>query len=161
MASTVAVTVNGVLRAIDNEPGRTLLDALRHELCLTATRFGCGEGLCGACTVISNGRAITACNTPLWSVAGHQVTTLEGLGDAARPHPLQQAFIDEQAMQCGYCVSGIIMAAAALLATRPDASALDIRAALENNLCRCGAHNRMLRAIMRAAVMMRSEAADG
>ncbi len=160
LESAVELTVNGMERCLAGDPQRTLLDALREGLGLRATRFGCGEGLCGACTVIVDGRAITACNTPLWSTAGKTVTTLEGLGDSANPHPLQQAFIDEAAMQCGYCVSGIIMAAAALLAANPDATPADMRAALENNLCRCGAHNRMLRAIERAAVVLKGHSAS-
>ncbi|MGL4635387.1 MAG: (2Fe-2S)-binding protein [Beijerinckiaceae bacterium] len=153
--------VNGLARQISSDPDRTLLDVLRTDLDLKATRFGCGEGLCGACTVIVDGRAVTTCNTPLWSVEGKSITTLEGLGSEIKPHPLQQAFIDAQAMQCGYCVSGIIMSAAALLMAKPEASDYDIRTALENNLCRCGAHNRMLRAITKAAADLRGEAARG
>jgi nicotinate dehydrogenase subunit A len=161
MPESVSFTVNGVDRVVSGAPDRSLLDILRHGLGLTAARFGCGEGQCGACMVIVDGRAVTACNMPAWSLSGKSVKTLEGLGDAARPHPLQQAFIDEQAMQCGYCVSGIIMAAAALLARQPAASDDDIRAALDHNLCRCGAHNRMLRAIERAASIMKSDAGVG
>jgi nicotinate dehydrogenase subunit A len=161
MAAAVALTVNGAVQRISGDPDRMLLDVLREGLGLKATRFGCGEGLCGACTVMVDGRALTACNTPLWSVAGKSIITLEGLGDAAHPHPLQQAFIEAQAMQCGYCISGIIIAAAALLRARPNPSLADIRAALENNLCRCGAHNRMLHAIQKAALVLSSEAVDG
>jgi nicotinate dehydrogenase subunit A len=157
MAGAIELTVNGAACAIVGDADRTLLDVLRHELGLTATRFGCGEGHCGACIVIVDGCAVTACATPLWSMTGRSVTTLESLGDAARLHPLQQAFIDEQAMQCGYCVSGVIMAAAALLAANPSPSDTEIRRALENNLCRCGAHNRMLRAILRASATMRGK----
>jgi nicotinate dehydrogenase subunit A len=157
MADAVELTVNGVARRIGGDHDRMLLDVLRCELALTATRFGCGEGLCGACMVMADGQAVTACNMPIRSMAGRNVTTLEGLGEAGRLHPLQQAFIDEQAMQCGYCISGVIMAAAALLATKPSPSDTEIRAALDNNLCRCGAQNRMLRAIARAAAAMRGE----
>jgi nicotinate dehydrogenase subunit A len=156
VSGAAEVTVNGVMRQIIGDQDRTLLDALRQDLGLISVHFGCGEGLCGACAVMVDGRPVTSCNTPLWSVAGRSITTLEGLGDADNPHPLQQAFIDEQAMQCGYCISGVIMAAAALLATNPEAGNAEIRAALENNLCRCGAHNRMLRAIARAAAVMRT-----
>lgn len=135
-----------------------LLDVLRSDFGLTATRFGCGEGLCGACHVIVDGRAVTACNTPVWSIAGKHVTTLEGLGTPDAPHPLQAAFIAAQAMQCGYCVPGILMSAAALLAVNPDPSDAEIRTALERNLCRCGAHNRMIRAILAAASQMKAVA---
>jgi nicotinate dehydrogenase subunit A len=152
---SISFMVNGVPQAC-GAPDALLLDVLRHDLGLTATRFGCGAGQCGACHVLVDGRAIPACTTPLWSVAGKAVTTLEGLGTAEAPHPLQEAFIAEQAMQCGYCVSGIVMSAAALLAANPDPSDADIRAALDRNLCRCGAHNRMLRAIRRAAGRMRA-----
>jgi nicotinate dehydrogenase subunit A len=157
MADPVELTVNGVARHVGGDPDRPLLDVLRCDLGLTATRFGCGEGLCGACTVMADGHAITACNRPIRSMAGRNITTLEGLGEAGRLHPLQQAFIDAQAMQCGYCVSGVIMAAAALLATNPSPSDTETRAALDSNLCRCGAQNRMLRAIARAAAAMRGE----
>jgi nicotinate dehydrogenase subunit A len=159
MASSFDLTVNGKPCAVASDPDRPLLDLLRHELDLKASRFGCGEGLCGACHVLVDGRAVTACNTPLWSVAGKTVVTLEGLGDAGNPHPLQQAFIDEQAMQCGYCISGIIISAAALLAMNPSPADHEIRAALDGNLCRCGSHNRILRAVDRAAAVMREQAA--
>ncbi len=155
MAKAVDLLVNGKLCSFAGDPDRLLLDALRHGLGLTASRFGCGEGLCGACHVLVDGRSVTACNTPLWSVAGRTVVTLEGLGDAADPHPLQQAFIDEQAMQCGYCISGIIISAVALLAANPAPTDHEIRFALDGNLCRCGSHNRILRAIQRAASVMR------
>jgi nicotinate dehydrogenase subunit A len=157
----LGLTINGGPRSVSGDPDRPLLDALRHDLDLKATRFGCGEGLCGACHVLVDGRAVTACNTPLWSVAGKSVVTLEGLGDVENPHPLQRAFIDEQAMQCGYCISGIIISAAALLAVNPAPSDMEIRAALDGNLCRCGSHNRILRAIHRAASVMREQAAHG
>jgi nicotinate dehydrogenase subunit A len=161
MTHTVELTVNGTARVIEDDADRTLLDALRTGLGLTAARFGCGEGLCGACTVMVDGRAVTACNTPLRSMAGCKITTLEGLGHGSQLHPLQQAFIDEQAMQCGYCISGIIMAAAVLLEMNPEPTDGQIRAALENNLCRCGAHNRILRAIALAATRVQSDASHG
>jgi nicotinate dehydrogenase subunit A len=154
MGEPITLRVNGAERQCGG-PERTLLDVLRRDLDLIATRFGCGEGLCGACHVLVEGHAVTACNTPLWSVAGKTVVTLEGLGSPDAPHPLQEAFIAEQAMQCGYCVSGIIMSAAALLEANPEPSDQEIRTALERNLCRCGAHNRMLKAIHRAAEQMR------
>lgn len=143
--------VNGVAQRIDAAPGTPLLAVLRDTLGLTGTRFGCGSGQCGACFVLVDNRAIAACDTPLWAVADKDVTTIEGLGTAEAPHPLQAAFIAEQAMQCGYCTSGIIMSAAALLAANPTPTETDVRTALDRNLCRCGAHNRMVRAVLRAA----------
>ena len=118
---------------------------------LKAARFGCGTGQCGACFVLIDGRAVASCDTPLWSAAGKKVVTLEGLGTPERPHPLQCAVIDEQAAQCGYCLSGVLVSAAALLEENavPDEAA--VRAALDRNLCRCGAHNRLVRAVLRAA----------
>lgn len=147
--------VNGADRPVEADPQSTLLSVLRGALGLSGPRFGCGEGECGACRVLVDGACITACDTPLWAVEGKEVTTLEGLGDESRPHPLQAAFLSEQAMQCGYCVSGIIMSAAALLSSNPDPTEDEVRHALARNLCRCGAHNRMVRAILKAAGGMR------
>ena len=113
--------------------------------------FGCGSGECGACYVLIDGRAVASCDTPLWSAVGKDVVTIEGLGAEGGLHPLQQAFIDEQAAQCGYCASGIIMSAAALLASNPAPTDVEIRTALDRNLCRCGTHNRIVRAVQRAA----------
>jgi len=124
---------------------------LRAELGLTGTRFGCGANACGACNVIIEGEAVASCDTPLWAAAGKRITTIEGLGTPEHPHPLQRAFLEEQAMQCGYCVAGILMSAAALLARKPEPTEAEVRAALDRNLCRCGAHNRMVRAVLRAA----------
>ena len=121
---------------------------------MIGAHYGCGAGECGACIVLVEDRALASCDTPLWSVAGKHVTTIEGLGNAQQPHPLQRAFIAEQAMQCGYCVPGIMMSAAALLKQNPDPTDADVRAALDRNLCRCGAHNRMVRAVLRAAADM-------
>jgi len=143
--------LNGVETTIDADPDRSLLDVLRAELGLKSPHFGCGAGECGACHVLLGDRAVTSCDTPLWSVADKDVTTVEGLGSAERPHPLQRAFIAEQAMQCGYCVSGIIVSAAALLMQNPSPTDIEIRAALDRNLCRCGSHNRMVRAVLHAA----------
>ena len=148
--------LNGVETDIDADPDTPLLAILRGELGLTGAHFGCGAGECGACNVIVGDHAITACDTPLWSVADKDVTTIEGLGDAQRPHPLQRAFIAEQALQCGYCVSGILMSAAALLKRNPDPTDTDVRTALDRNLCRCGSHNRMVRAVLRAAAEIRA-----
>jgi len=143
--------LNGVETHVDADPDRSLLDILRGELGMTGPHFGCGAGECGACNVLLGDRAVNACDTPLWSVADKDVTTPEGLGSVGRPHPLQRAFIAEQAMQCGYCVSGILISAAALLKRNPTPTDAEVRAALDRNLCRCGSHNRMVRAILRAA----------
>jgi len=148
---TIQFCVNGVERHVDAAPATPLLAILRDTLGLTGTRFGCGSGQCGACFVLIDNRAMAACDTPLWAVADKDVTTIEGLGTAEAPHPLQAAFIAEQAMQCGYCASGIIISAAALLAANPTPTETDVRTALDRNLCRCGAHNRMVRAVLRAA----------
>ncbi|MFM9973565.1 MAG: (2Fe-2S)-binding protein [Beijerinckiaceae bacterium] len=161
MNAALSLVVNGRPCTPQSDPELMLLDLLRGELGLMATRFGCGEGLCGACNVLADGRAVTACNTPVWSVTGKAITTLEGLGNRDNPHPLQQAFIDEQAMQCGYCISGIMISAAALLAVRPEPTDGEIRSALDANLCRCGAHNRIVRAVRRAAAAMRTGARRG
>jgi len=149
--------LNGVETDIDADPDTPLLTILRGQLGMTGPHFGCGAGECGACNVIIGDRAVSACDTPLWSVVDKDVTTIEGLGDAQQPHPLQRAFIAEQALQCGYCVSGILMSAAALLMRNPDPSDTDVRAALDRNLCRCGSHNRMVRAILRAAAEMQAQ----
>jgi nicotinate dehydrogenase subunit A len=115
------------------------------------THFGCGANQCGACNVLVGEHAVAACDTPLWAAAGKDVTTVEGLGTPERPHPLQRAFIGEQAMQCGYCISGILISAAALLKHNPAPSESEVRSALDRNLCRCGSHNRIVRAVLRAA----------
>ena len=146
--------LNGVETDIDADPDTSLLSILRGQLGMTGPHFGCGAGECGACNVIVGDRAVTACDTPLWSLADKDVTTIEGLGDPQKPHPLQRAFIAEQALQCGYCVSGILMSAAALLMRNPNPTDTDVRAALDRNLCRCGSHNRMVRAVLRAAAEM-------
>ena len=147
MADPIRFSVNGTDRAVDTAPETPLLYALRNDLELKGTRFGCGSGQCGACFVLVDGHAAPACDTPLWSVAGKAITTIEGLSR----HPLQQAFIDEQAAQCGFCTSGIIVSAAALLDKNPKPTETQVRAALDRNLCRCGSHNRMVRAVLRAS----------
>jgi nicotinate dehydrogenase subunit A len=146
--------LNGVETEVNADPDSSLLGALRGQLAMTGPHFGCGANECGACNVIVGNRAVAACDIPLWSVADKEVTTIEGLGSAEKPHPLQRAFIAEQALQCGYCVSGILMSAAALLKQNPKPSDADVRAALDRNLCRCGSHNRMVRAVLRAAAEM-------
>ena len=148
---SIRFRLNGVATELDADPDRSLLDILRGKLGLTGPHFGCGAGECGACNVIVGDHAVAACDTPLWSVADKDVSTLEGLGTAERPHPLQRAFIAEQAMQCGYCVPGIVMSAAALLMQNPNPTEAEVRTALDRNLCRCGSHNRMVRAVLRAA----------
>jgi len=154
---SIRFRLNGVETDIDADPDSSLLSILRGQLGMTGPHFGCGAGECGACNVIIGDRAVSACDTPLWSVSGKDVTTIEGLGDAQKPHPLQRAFIAEQALQCGYCVSGILMSAAALLMRNPDPTDTDVRAALDRNLCRCGSHNRMVRAVLRAAAEMQAQ----
>jgi nicotinate dehydrogenase subunit A len=151
---SVRFRLNGADTEVDADPDRPLLDILRGLLGLTGAHFGCGAGECGACNVMIGDRAVTSCDTPLWSVADKDVTTVEGLGTAERPHPLQTAFIAEQAMQCGYCISGILVSAAALLKQNPQPSDREVRAALDRNLCRCGSHNRIVKAVLRAAAEM-------
>ena len=148
--------LNGAETSVDADPDSPLLELLRGKLGLMGTHFGCGAGECGACHVIVGDRAITSCDAPLWSVADKEVTTLEGLGSAEKPHPLQRAFIGEQAMQCGYCVPGILISAAALLKQNPSPTEEEVRSALDRNLCRCGSHSRMVRAVLRAAAEMRA-----
>ena len=151
MTERVTLRVNGRAHEVAAEPSTPLLYILRNDLGLKGTRFGCGAGHCGACTVLVDGNAVQSCDTPLWSASGREITTIEGLGSAEHPHPLQQAFLGEQAAQCGYCINGIIMSAAALLKRTPQPTDAQIAAALDRNLCRCGTHVRILRAIHRAA----------
>lgn len=152
MARTIKLNVNGKAASVKvDDPRMPLLYALRGDLGLQGPRFGCGLGQCGACTVIVDGEAVRSCITPVGEVAGKRILTLEGLGTEAKPHPLQKAFIDEQAVQCGYCVNGMIMQAKAFLDRNPKPTEAQIREALGNNLCRCGTHLRMLRAVKRAA----------
>lgn len=143
--------LNGVETTVEADPEQTLLDLLRGTLGLGGTHFGCGANECGACYVMLGDRALASCDMPLWSVADMDVTTVEGLGTPAHPHPLQRAVIAEQAMQCGYCVPGILISAAALLKRNPSPSEAEVREALDRNLCRCGSHNRLVRAVLRAA----------
>ena len=147
----LTINVNGASHTVDAEAETPLLYVLRNDLKLKGARFGCGLGQCGACMVIIDGKAVTSCDMPLSAVAGKAITTIEGIGGGDRLHPLQQTFIEEQAAQCGYCVSGIIMTAKALLDATPRANDAEIKAALARNLCRCGTHQRILRAIQRAA----------
>ncbi|MSO66586.1 MAG: (2Fe-2S)-binding protein [Pseudolabrys sp.] len=149
--------VNGkpVSVALDNEE-TPLLNVLRNELGLMGTRFGCGLEQCGCCMVLIDGAPEKSCARPIWNVAGKQVTTIEGIGTPERPHPLQQAFIDEQAGQCGYCLAGILISAKALLARNASPTRAEIALALDGNICRCGSHNRIMRAVEKAAAQMRA-----
>ncbi len=147
----VSLKVNGATRSVPAEPDTPLLYVLRNDLELNGAKFGCGLAQCGACTVLVNGQATRSCVTPIDSLSNAEIVTLEGLGTAEKPHPLQRAFIAEQAAQCGYCINGMIMTAKALLDRNPRPSERDVREALATNLCRCGTHNRIVRAILRAA----------
>jgi len=147
----ITLTVNGKTHQVDVDADTPLLYVLRNELALNGAKFGCGLGQCGACTVLLDGQAVRSCQVPIGSVEGRAITTLEGLGTPEAPHPLQVAFIAEQVPQCGYCTSGIIMTAAALLLDVPRPTETELRAALDANLCRCGSHVRVLRAVLRAA----------
>lgn len=152
----IKLTVNGHEHALDAEPDTPLLYILRDQLALSGAKFGCGLGQCGACTVMLNGEAVFSCLTPLLLVAGKEVTTVEGLGTEGSPGPMQRAFIEEQAAQCGYCIAGMMMRAQALLRKNSNPSDPDIRTAMEPNLCRCGTHMRIMRAIKRAAALMKT-----
>lgn len=152
----IAFTVNGKSCSSATADNTPLLDVLRGEMGLTATRFGCGVNQCGACHVLLDGVSVPACDTPVWSVAGKTVVTVEGLGNAAAPHALQSALIAFQAGQCGYCLSGIQISAAALLARNPDPADHEVREALDQHLCRCGSHNRIVKAVRSAAAALRA-----
>ena len=148
----ITLNVNGKPATVNaDDPQMPLLYALRNDVGLHGPRFGCGLGQCGACTVLVDGKALRSCVMPVGAMAGARIVTLEGLGSPGKPHPLQQAFIAEQAVQCGYCINGMIMQAAALLQTNKKPSEQEIKTALAENLCRCGTHLRIVRAIKRAA----------
>ena len=151
-----ALLVNGERREVRTEQDTALLYVLRNHLGLKGTRFGCGLSLCGACLVLVDGRATYSCDTPLWAVLDKEITTVEGLGPADRPHPVTEALIAGQAAQCGYCISGVTIAAVELLSRSDDPSDAEVRAALDRNLCRCGAHNRIVRAVLAAAAELRA-----
>jgi nicotinate dehydrogenase subunit A len=156
MAKEFEFTLNGRLVGVtlDNEE-TPLLNVLRNKLGVMGTRFGCGLDQCGCCMVLIDGVPEKSCSKPMWSVAGKTVTTIEGLGTPDHPHPLQQAFLDEQAGQCGYCLAGIMISAKALLERNPSPTRSEIARALDDNICRCGAHNRIMRAVEKAAAQMR------
>lgn len=147
-----SLTVNGGARTVDSrDPDQPLLYVLRNALGLTGAKYGCGLGQCGACTVLVDGEPVRSCQTPVSAASGKRITTLEGLGTPEKPHPVQAAFITEQAAQCGYCTNGMVMTSAALLERKPNATLAEVKEALASNLCRCGTHHRILRAVMRAA----------
>ena len=150
----IRLKVNGQQREVTSDPDVPLLYVLRNDLELQGTKFGCGLGQCGSCTVLVDGKAVRSCMVPIQAVVGQEVVTIEGLGSPERPHPLQAAFIEEQATQCGYCTAGIVMAAKAFLDQNRHPTETQIKQALAGNLCRCGSHLRVVRAIMRAATVM-------
>lgn len=152
---TIDLNVNGVAHRVTTDAARSLLSVLRDDLELTGCKYGCGAGSCGACTVISEGRAIKSCTTAVGDVAGKKIRTVEGLEENGRLHPLQQAFLDVGAMQCGYCTCGMIMAGVALLTRNPQPSREDIVQTLDGNLCRCGTYGRIIDAVQKAAATMK------
>jgi aerobic-type carbon monoxide dehydrogenase small subunit (CoxS/CutS family) len=158
---TISLNVNGQDRTIDADPATPLLYILREDLQFNGAKFGCGLGQCGACTVMVDGRAAFSCLLPAAALAGRKVVTIEGLGSSDKPSPIQQAFIDEQAAQCGYCIAGMIMRAQSLLQRTSNPSDDEIRAHMQPNLCRCGTHMRILRAVRRAANAMKSAQTGG
>ena len=147
----INIKVNGVSRLVSAEPDTSLLYLLRNDLELNGAKFGCGLAQCGACTVLIDGRAVRSCVTPINAVTTREITTIEGIGSLDKPHPLQRAFMEEQAAQCGYCINGMIMSAKELLDRNPRPTEQDVRTALAGNLCRCGTHTRIIRAVLRAA----------
>ncbi len=147
----ISLKVNGKLRTVDADPSTPLLYVLRDNLDLHGPRFGCGLGQCGACTVLLDGNTVRSCMLPATAAQNKAITTLEGLGSAAHPHPIQAAFVEEQAAQCGYCMNGMIMGAKVLLEKNPHPSIADIKKSLNSYLCRCGTHLRIIRAIQRVA----------
>jgi nicotinate dehydrogenase subunit A len=156
----IKLKINGSTHEIDSDPTTPLLYVLRNDLNLNGAKFGCGLGQCGSCTVMINGEAVFSCVVPIIMAAGQDITTVEGLGTMDAPGAMQRAFIEEQAAQCGYCIPGMMMRAQALLQKKPDASEADIRDWLEPNLCRCGTHMRIIRAVMKAGELMRQAAAQ-
>ena len=158
MDVSITLTVNGRQQSVQTEGDRTLLDVLREDLDLTGTKYGCGEGECRACTVLMDGRPVLSCRTPVRLAEGKVITTIEGLAQEEQLHPLQQAFVEEGAMQCGYCMPGMILAATALLADAPAPSVEDIHRAMNGNLCRCCGYPKIVAAIQRAAGTQRPPA---
>ncbi len=154
MAQRFDLVVNGTSHAIETEPDRPLLGVLRNNLDLTGTKYGCGEGVCGACTVLLDGEPVRSCVLPVAEAAGKRITTIEGLAPDGRLHPVQQAFLEVEAMQCGYCTAGMILAAVALLAKDPHPSDAAVIAAMNDHVCRCGTYGRILAAVRRAAELL-------
>jgi len=157
MPNITALNINGSTRKVDVDPKTSLLSVLRDQLDLTGTKYGCGEGMCGACTVLVDGEWRRSCITPVGSVGERSVTTIEGVAVGDKLHPLQQAFLDEEAMQCAYCTPGMIMTSLTLLRKNPDPSEDEIKHYMEGNVCRCGTHTRIVAAISRAAKLMKSD----
>jgi aerobic-type carbon monoxide dehydrogenase small subunit (CoxS/CutS family) len=149
--ATIRLTVNGKARSVDTDPERPLLDVLREDLALTGTKYGCGEGQCGACTVLLDGRAIRSCITPVRTARDRKITTIEGLASGPALHPVQQAFLEENALQCGYCTAGMVLATVALLQSNPKPTDAQIIEGLNGNLCRCSGYHRIVAAVHRAA----------
>jgi len=159
--ATIRLAINGKSYSVDADPQTTLLNILREHLDLTGSKYGCGEGLCGACTVLIDGKAIRSCITKVGAVAQKQITTIEGLADGEHLHPVQEAFLEAGAMQCGYCTSGMIMSAVALLQKNAKPSQADIVDFMDGNVCRCGTHQRIVSAIQRAANSSAAEKGAG
>jgi aerobic-type carbon monoxide dehydrogenase small subunit (CoxS/CutS family) len=155
LASQITLKINGHEHPVDAVPDTTVLSVLRELLDLTGTKYGCGEGQCGACTVLIDGRARRSCTTPVSAVVGKSITTIEGLAKGETLHPVQQAFLDEGAMQCAYCTSGMILSAVSLLTSQPNPSDAEIVTAMQGNICRCGTHPRIVAAIHKAALVMK------
>lgn len=155
--SPISFKLNGAAASVAVDGDTALLYVLRNDLQLAGTRFGCGSGACGSCTVLLDGRPVNSCDTPMWAVQGHEITTVEGLGTPERPHPVQQAFLDLQAAQCGYCINGIQMSVAALRQQDPAPTEAALRAALSRHLCRCGTHLRILKAARQALGLAEAE----
>ena len=158
---TLSLNVNGQNRTVDSDPATPLLYVLRGDLELNGAKFGCGLGQCGACTVMLDGRAVFSCLLPIAAIGDRKIVTIEGLGSTEKPSAIQQAFIDEQAAQCGYCIAGMVMRAQSLLLKNNNPSDDEIRSHMQPNLCRCGTHMRILRAVRRAANAMKSAKSDG
>lgn len=154
MKEVIEFTVNGVTHKTEVDPDRALLWVLRNDLGLTGTKYGCGMGLCGTCTVLLDGEAVRSCQLPVAEAAGRTVTTIEGLAEGEELHPVQQAFVQRDALQCGYCTPGMIMQATAFLQHNPKPGEAEVREAMENNLCRCGAHKRIVQAVLDASKTM-------
>ena len=153
MQRTIKFTINGQPKSFTTDPARPLLDVLREDLGLTGAKFGCGERQCGACTVLVNGRPTFSCSTRVATANNRKIETIEGLSDGDKLHPVQEAFLAESALQCGYCTTGMIMNAVALLRQKPQPTADEIRSAMDRNICRCGTHVRVMQAVARAAEM--------